>query len=294
VSEYSEKMIEQIDKVRVKCVESDSAVAPVQVSGSAKECLNRIDSEGISRVVCDLKRFYSGLKDPENDAVQYKIVHHELATLAGFETPDRDNSQYPLSNQIAGFLENQVIKKLVVKSRLNETVSLQDRQTYAYGAPGADGHWRTDGVANGSDYEGFSYFDTINQILVPLRGKEVNGRLANTGTDCSIKSIGYELIPQSGKMSRGIYHIQYSENQTMTDFYLNRAEESGYKSYFNATPIKNPIEGNPYDAIAFSLHKDFLSCEQPSSSPFIVSCTRVTESLWGRTYTTCIFDGHVN
>jgi hypothetical protein len=43
-------------------------------------------------------------------------VHHEFAGLAAIEPPIGDESQYLVSNQISGYLVNQVVKKLAVKN----------------------------------------------------------------------------------------------------------------------------------------------------------------------------------
>jgi hypothetical protein len=43
------------------------------------------------------------------------LVHHEYAGLAGFEVNSGEDSIYPISNQIAGYLEDHVVKKLVVR-----------------------------------------------------------------------------------------------------------------------------------------------------------------------------------
>jgi hypothetical protein len=48
---------------------------------------------------------------------QYVLIHHEYAGLAGFEVNDGESSQYEISNQISGYLEDQIVKKLVVKPR---------------------------------------------------------------------------------------------------------------------------------------------------------------------------------
>lgn len=112
--EYATKMLEQIAKTRITCVMPGDKDYPVLVNGRAKECKNFVDDQGISRIICDLEKFYSNFAKPDDESNQYIMAHHEYATLAGFELPDQDNSQYPLSNQITGFLEYQLIQKLAV------------------------------------------------------------------------------------------------------------------------------------------------------------------------------------
>ncbi len=113
---YATQMIAALSNFRVTCVGPGDEGYPVEVGGKAKECVNFYDAnEKVNRIQCDLTKFYSGLKNPENDPVQYRITHHEFATLAGFEKPNSDDSNYALSSQITAFLEDQLIKKLAIK-----------------------------------------------------------------------------------------------------------------------------------------------------------------------------------
>src|SRR5262249_28121354 len=88
------------------------------VNGKAKECRNYVDSKQENRIVCDLGKFYSNLREPENDSVQYKIAHHEFATLAGLEVPREADSQYWISDQVTGFLENQTVRRLAIRPNI--------------------------------------------------------------------------------------------------------------------------------------------------------------------------------
>ncbi len=65
---------------------------------------------GQPRIECNYKRF-----NEASESDQYVLVHHEYAGLSGFETNKTDDSDYKISNQLTGFLESQVIKKLSVK-----------------------------------------------------------------------------------------------------------------------------------------------------------------------------------
>ncbi len=114
--EYKSNMLGSIGKARITCVSPGDPGHPVLVNGKSKECRSFVDNN-ITRIVCDRQKFYSSLAEPENDPTQYKMVHHEYATLSGFEVPDGDDSEYFLSNQITDYLEDQVVKKLSVKSK---------------------------------------------------------------------------------------------------------------------------------------------------------------------------------
>lgn len=114
VDSYSKAMLKQLGKAHVKCVGPGDKEYPVKVYGVEKECKSYTSKHG-PRIVCDRVKFYSTRPNPENDPIQYRLIHHEYATLAGLEKPNRDDSTYFLSNQITGFLENQIVKRLAVK-----------------------------------------------------------------------------------------------------------------------------------------------------------------------------------
>jgi hypothetical protein len=115
--QYTSAMLEQIGNARITCVSPTADNPdPVKVNGRPKECRAESDNQGHARIICDRQKFYAGRKDPENDPLQYRIVHHEYATLAGIELPDEDSSNYGLSDQITGFLEDQIVKRLVVRN----------------------------------------------------------------------------------------------------------------------------------------------------------------------------------
>lgn len=102
---YNRNMLNAISGAKITCTEDR-----VLIGNSEKTCKNFVDIDGSSYIVCNAKRF---LETPESD--QYVLVHHEYAGLAGFEVNNGEDSKYPISNQITGYLENQIVKKLVVK-----------------------------------------------------------------------------------------------------------------------------------------------------------------------------------
>ncbi len=109
VEQYSASMLGAMATTRIRCVGAGDLGFPVQVNGTAKTC--RYDwVAGQGQITCDYDKFHA---IAESD--QYVLVHHEYAGLAGLELPNGDDSVYTISNQIAGFLEDQIVKKLVVK-----------------------------------------------------------------------------------------------------------------------------------------------------------------------------------
>jgi len=84
---------------------------PIKVQGHEKVC--RFDDESGPKITC----YYEGFLDQKtmSEEGQYRLIHHEYAGLAGPELPDGPQSTYPISDQIAGSLQFQIVKKLVVK-----------------------------------------------------------------------------------------------------------------------------------------------------------------------------------
>lgn len=107
VSQYREAMLIAIAAAKVACT---SAI--ISVGSTEKICRNSIDASGIPRIQCNREAFL-GLASNADD--QYRLVHHEYAGLAGLEVTHAEVSDYRISNQIAAFLEDQMVKKLAVK-----------------------------------------------------------------------------------------------------------------------------------------------------------------------------------
>jgi hypothetical protein len=113
--DYKAAMLEKIKTASIRCVGKGDAGYPVTVDGTPKVC--RFDSNSSSDLItCDYQKFQA-----MTESDQYVLVHHEYAGLAEIELPDGAKSDYRVSNQISGSLEDQVVKKLVVKSRDNST-----------------------------------------------------------------------------------------------------------------------------------------------------------------------------
>lgn len=130
VQQYSDSMLQQMAGTKIRCVAEGDKGYPVVVHGAAKTC--RFDISGNQKMItCDFTKFQS-----MDDSDQYVLIHHEYAGLAGLEVPDKEDSVYTLSNQISGYLENQIVKKLVVKNgqKTGLVMSPWDPQ-YTAGAP---------------------------------------------------------------------------------------------------------------------------------------------------------------
>jgi hypothetical protein len=122
-NQYSQGMLAQIDAAKIRCVGQGDAGFPVMINGTPKVCRFDINA-GTKQITCDATKFMA--IDPSN---QYVLVHHEYAGLAGIEPPNGDDSNYGVSNQISGFLENVVTEKLVIKpglSILDQVLQVKD------------------------------------------------------------------------------------------------------------------------------------------------------------------------
>lgn len=70
--EYSRRMMTEIG-AKVKCVGPGDADYPVTVNGTPKECRSFVRIDGIKQVICDRRKFYEGLFDPDNNPAQYPL-----------------------------------------------------------------------------------------------------------------------------------------------------------------------------------------------------------------------------
>lgn len=103
VEQYSSKMIEVIQKTKIRCVGAHDLGYPVEVDGTPKTC--RFDKRAHeTRITCDFQKFrFLSVSD------RYVLIHHEYAGLSGIEQPKGDDSTYEVSNQISEFLENNAL-----------------------------------------------------------------------------------------------------------------------------------------------------------------------------------------
>jgi hypothetical protein len=109
LKEYSSSMLSQIDVAQIRCVGAGDVGYPVNVGQTPKAC--RFDrSPDLSQITCDYAKF-----SLISESDQYVLIHHELAGLAGIEIPKGPDSNYDVSNQISGYLQDTTVKKLVVR-----------------------------------------------------------------------------------------------------------------------------------------------------------------------------------
>jgi hypothetical protein len=102
---YRQSMLDKINAAQVSCVDEY-----VFIGAAEKTCINFTDAKGALRIQCNKERF---MTTSQND--QYVLVHHEYAGLAGFETNNGEASSYVLSKQLGAYLNDQIIRKVIVK-----------------------------------------------------------------------------------------------------------------------------------------------------------------------------------
>lgn len=107
---YASRMLQQIGNAKVRCVGPGNAGYPVNVRGTDKVCRFDLNLRGRNWITCERDSFQA-----LDESEQYVLIHHEYAGLAAIEAPNKDVSQYRISNQISAYLVEHVIKKLAVK-----------------------------------------------------------------------------------------------------------------------------------------------------------------------------------
>lgn len=102
---YVQTMLQKILLAKVSCVEEKLFIGKAE-----KTCINFKGYDGIEQIQCNRDLFMA-----TKDSDQYVLVHHEYAGLAGFEVNVAETSYYEISNQIAAYLEDTIVKKLAVR-----------------------------------------------------------------------------------------------------------------------------------------------------------------------------------
>jgi hypothetical protein len=123
LADYNAKMQGMIALTRVNdqtAISCTDDIALVQVDGTQKTCVAYPDPKQ-PRVLCyrgqsQNGQFVTGFMGLSQDD-QYFQVHHEFTVLAGFEDQAKQSSDYPLSDQISGYLVDQTVRKLAVKGQ---------------------------------------------------------------------------------------------------------------------------------------------------------------------------------
>jgi hypothetical protein len=103
---YKQAMLNVIAKAKISCTDEKIYV------GTAEKTCRGDWIAGQPYIQCNIARF---MNTDESD--QYVQDHHEYAVLSGVEVNNYDDSKYGVSDQISGFLEEKVVKKLAIVPR---------------------------------------------------------------------------------------------------------------------------------------------------------------------------------
>lgn len=105
VTQYNSAMLEAAASTEISCTDTK-----IFVRGVEKTCMNFFDDKKKPQIICNNSRFMQ-----TESSEQYILTHHEYAGVSGLESNVGAESNYDISNQISAYLENKVVKKLVVK-----------------------------------------------------------------------------------------------------------------------------------------------------------------------------------
>jgi hypothetical protein len=117
---YKQKMLKEIELTRADAQHSivcKKNPKDVVVGTSEKICAS--SSPQKPKIACYREGFMHLSEDN-----QYFMVHHEFAFLSGFEDQMGARSDYPLSDQITGYLQEETVKKLAVKPVGNGSIAV--------------------------------------------------------------------------------------------------------------------------------------------------------------------------
>lgn len=122
LEEYEEKFVQLTSDIidqAAGATQIECTSERVFVNGIEKTCRWSRNNER-AKIVCNQQRFLIGQQNDDTGLqkadAQYQLVHHEYAGILGFELNRNDSSSYAISNQIVASLENQLVRKLAIKT----------------------------------------------------------------------------------------------------------------------------------------------------------------------------------
>ena len=111
-SDYRKKMLNAM-KADISCTDKIQRVK--RAEKTCKNFANRYDHSQ-SIMICNFNRFNNTVEEE-----QYRLIHHEYAGLAGIEKNlGNEESDYNLSDQISGQLEERVVKRLAIAAGIED------------------------------------------------------------------------------------------------------------------------------------------------------------------------------
>lgn len=115
IDAYKKLMLENIKAAKLRCVKPGDKGHPVAVNEVPKVCRfdTNIGKTQAELITCD----YDIFLNQTDESLQYNLIHHEYAGLAGVEKTAQKASNYKVSNQVSAFLETRLMKSLSIKPK---------------------------------------------------------------------------------------------------------------------------------------------------------------------------------
>jgi hypothetical protein len=197
VQRYSEVMLQQISNVKAECVGRHDPGYPVLVDGTPKVCKFKNGADG-GKITCDYAKFMA-----INESDQYVLIHHELAGIAGLELPKRDDSHYDISNQISGYLVDQVVKKLAVNPASARPIDEANFTFFRFGDieyAVSKARFTSETAAESACTagSGFTVAHIVDYLSLVMRGVVVDGVKLEEKGICIDPSFSYHTCDPSG------------------------------------------------------------------------------------------------
>ena len=244
---YAKKMQQAFAAANIRCVSKGDKGYPVEVYGSPKTCRFDGNSSG-ALITCDEAKF-----EKLNETKQYELIHHEYAGIANIEIPNRDDSDYTVSNQISAYLEDTVVKRLAVKSVNDGTTQIpQDRlEIYAdrfakifhYGLNASCKV--TEGVTNavGMDESAIIMHSMAETVRSATKGtiRVINGQATITmyledtfNKDVNWKGVTIKLSADMAKIDSAVYEQKLYSHSLPAGDLLNPTHRTGWETRASA------------------------------------------------------------
>ncbi|MDD4974834.1 MAG: hypothetical protein PHY93_10820 [Bacteriovorax sp.] len=236
----------------------------VKVNDAEKTCkgfITKADSK--THILCNISRFKN---TPEAD--QYSLIHHEYAGLADVENNQGASSDYSISNQISGYLANQVVKRLSVKKNL-DSGRVSEREfkiiSTTVTKSGYGIAWGLEGQSLDFDHFDHLSYDEVDKFLDKNRKK-----IKNYIVDIENNKVVYTFKDANFKQNKIPYSMDDIEsNHLDRPFYIKLGGELGKElqkdlkdsvgGIESMNLIDLSIDGLPYQALSLGVVKDYYS-----------------------------------
>lgn len=156
IGEYTDRMKEILQEKKVVIEFTNEKV---KVNKVEKTCQGFLSLNKMPQIRCNITRFKE-----TKDSEQYILIHHEYAGLAGVEGNEGAASDYIISSQLTGYLEQQLVLKLVVKNEVPVALDVEKvREGMKFKLENLSTVECT-GTGEGPKYAPFNYFTELDKM----------------------------------------------------------------------------------------------------------------------------------